>query len=83
VFNFNHENEALRDYVSKVFAASSFLQYEAVEEELLGRIVMNLHPNVLAHAAFLEAPFAERFNQCRGIDWGEVFRVDGKEKGPT
>jgi hypothetical protein len=42
--------------VSKVFAAASLLQYEAVEEELVGRIVMNLHPTALAHAAFLESP---------------------------
>jgi len=42
--------------VSKVFAAASFLQYEAVEEEFVGRIVMNLHPTVLAHSAFLDRP---------------------------
>jgi hypothetical protein len=52
MFNFHEEKEALRDYVNKVFAAAGFLQYEAVEEELVGRIVMNLHPTVLAHAAF-------------------------------
>jgi hypothetical protein len=32
VFKFHQEDEALRDYVSKVFAAAGFLQYEAVEE---------------------------------------------------
>jgi len=42
--------------VNKVFAAVGFLQYEAVEEELVGPIVMNLHPTFLAHAAFLERP---------------------------
>jgi hypothetical protein len=26
----------LRDYVNKVFAAAGFLQYEVVEEELVG-----------------------------------------------
>jgi hypothetical protein len=56
VFNFHYERKALRDYVSKVFAAASFLQYEAVEEEFVGRIVMNLHPTVLAHSAFLDRP---------------------------
>ena len=44
--------ETLQDYVSKVFSAASTLQYEKVDEELVGRIVMNLHPNVLANAAF-------------------------------
>ena len=43
MFNFHQEKEALRDYVNKVFEATSFLQYEAVEE-FVGRIVMNLHP---------------------------------------
>jgi hypothetical protein len=56
VFNIQNVNEALRVYVSKVFAAASFLQYEAVEEELVGRIVMNIHPTVLAHAEFLDRP---------------------------
>jgi len=39
-----------------VFAAARFLEYEADEEQLVGRIVMNLHPAILAHAAFLERP---------------------------
>jgi hypothetical protein len=56
VFNFNQEKEALRDCVSKVFEFAGFLQYGAAEEELVEQIVMNLHPTVLAHAAFLERP---------------------------
>jgi len=39
-----------------VFAAARFLEYEADEEQLVGRIVMNLHPAILAHVAFLERP---------------------------
>ena len=53
---FDHERQPLRDYVSKVFAAASFLQYEAVEEGLVGRVVMKLHPTCLVHAAFLDRP---------------------------
>jgi hypothetical protein len=60
VFNFHPEREALRGYVSKVFTAASFLQYEAVEEELVGRIVMNLHPTVLANAAFSDRPRSQK-----------------------
>jgi len=56
VFNFHHERQPLRDYVSKVFAAASFLQYEAVEEGLVGRNVMKPHPTGLASAAFLDRP---------------------------
>jgi hypothetical protein len=61
VFNFHHEKEALRDYVIMVFSAAGFLQYEAVEDDLVGRIVMNLHPTVLAHAAFLERPRSRKY----------------------
>jgi hypothetical protein len=43
----------VREYVNKVFAAAGFLQYGATEE-LVGCIVMNLHPSVLAHTAFLD-----------------------------
>ena len=46
----------MRVYVDKVFAAAGFLQYGATEEQLVGRIVMNLHPSVLAHTAFLDRP---------------------------
>jgi len=56
VFNFHEEGQALREFVGRVFAAANFLEYEADEEQLVGRIVMNLHPAILAHAAFLERP---------------------------
>jgi len=85
VFNFHQEYEALRDYVSKLFAAAGFLQYEAVEEELLGRIVMNRHPTVLAHAAFLDRPrsWKEFINAVRLVE--EMFSVlrEGKRAQST
>ena len=39
-----------------VFRAANFLRYQASEQELVYRILMNFHPSVLAHAAFLERP---------------------------
>ena len=66
MFNFHQEKEALRDYVNKVFAAAVFVQYEAVEEELVGRIVMKLHPHCFSQrGVFRMAPFTESFNLCR------------------
>ena len=56
VFNFHEEGQSLREYVDRVFTAARFLQYEAEEEQLIDRIVMNLHPTILAHAAFLDRP---------------------------
>jgi len=56
VFNFHKEGQALREFADSVFAAARFLEYEADEEQLVGRIVMNLHPAILVHAAFLERP---------------------------
>ena len=56
VFNFHDEGQRLREYVDQVFAASKILEYEAGEEQLVDRIVMNLHHSILAHTAFLERP---------------------------
>jgi len=56
VFNFHEEGQALREFVDRLFAAATFLEYEADEETLVGRIVMNIHPTILTHATFLERP---------------------------
>jgi hypothetical protein len=55
VFNFHH-GQSVRDYIDKVFAAAKFLGYAADEQQLVDRIVMNLHPSILAEAAFLKWP---------------------------
>ena len=56
VFNIQGEGQALRMYIEQVFAAAKFLQYQASEQELIDRLVMNFHPNVLGHASFIERP---------------------------
>jgi len=56
VFNFHGEGQSMRVYFDQVFQAAEFLQYEATEPQLLDRVVMNMHPQVLSQAAFLEKP---------------------------
>ena len=56
MFNFQGEEQKLRDYIAQVFQAAAFLQYEATEEQLVSRVVMNLHPRVLSQAALLDRP---------------------------
>jgi len=43
----------MRVYFDQVFQDAEFLQYEATEPQLVDRVVMNLHPQVLSQAAFL------------------------------
>jgi len=56
VFNFHGSGQSVRAYIDRVFQAAEFLQYEALEQQLVERILMNLHPNVLKQAAFLDKP---------------------------
>ena len=56
VFHFQGEGQALRAYIEQVFAAAKFLRYGASEQELTDRVVMNFHPSVLSHAAFIDRP---------------------------
>jgi hypothetical protein len=43
-----------------VIDAAEFLQYYATEEEVVERILMNLHPEILAQAALLPKPISYR-----------------------
>ena len=56
VFNFHERGQSVRGYIDRVFQAAEFLQYEASEAQLVERIVMNLHPDILRQAAFLDKP---------------------------
>jgi hypothetical protein len=40
--------------LDQVFRAAGFLQYDASEQQPVDRIVINIHPSILAHAAFLD-----------------------------
>jgi hypothetical protein len=67
VFNFHGEGQPLRVYIDLVFQAVDFLQYEANKQQLVERVLMNLHPHILRQAAFLEKP------RCRK----ELYRLVG------
>jgi len=56
VFNFQGEGQPLRAYIDQVFRAAGFLEYDASEQQLVDRIVMNFHPSILVHTAFLDKP---------------------------
>jgi hypothetical protein len=56
VFNFQNEGQSLRKHIEQVFWAANFLRYDASEQQLVDRIVMNFHPSILPHAAFLDRP---------------------------
>jgi hypothetical protein len=56
VFNFHQSHQSLRAYIDEVFTAAEFLEYDATESVLVNRIVTNFHPEILAHAAFLDRP---------------------------
>jgi len=55
VFHFQERECQLREFIKEVVDAAEFLQYRASEGEIVDRILMNLHPNILAQAAFIRA----------------------------
>ena len=56
IFNFHQEAMPVREFIDQVFPAAKILEFHAQEQELVDRILMNLHPSVLAHSAFLHRP---------------------------
>jgi len=53
---FENEGQPLGVYMQQVFLAAEFLKYNASEQQLVDRTLMNFHPSILAHAAFLDTP---------------------------
>jgi hypothetical protein len=56
VFIFQEKGCPLRQFIKEVIDATEFLRYHATEEEVVERILMNLHPEILAQAALLLKP---------------------------
>jgi len=56
VFNLQAKSCPLREFIKQVMDAAEFLQYGASEGELVERILMNLHPDILAQATLLPRP---------------------------
>ena len=59
-FNFHDRAMPVREYIDQVFSATRILEYDAQEQQLVDRVVMNLHPDVLAHSAFLDRPHSRK-----------------------
>ena len=55
VFCFQKKECHLRKF-NDIINAVEFLRYSATEGEIVDRILMNFHPDVLAYAAFLSRP---------------------------
>jgi hypothetical protein len=64
VFNFQDEGQPLRVYIDLVFQAADFLQYEANEQQLVERVIMNFHSHILGQAGFLEKPRSRNELYC-------------------
>jgi hypothetical protein len=60
VFHFQERDRPLREFIKEVVDAAEFLQYRASEREIVDRILMNLHPDILVQAAFLPRPGSYR-----------------------
>ena len=56
VFNFHQKNMQVRTFIDQTFQAAEFLSYGATEQQLVERIIMNLHPEILKETAFLNPP---------------------------
>ena len=54
VFHFQETDCPLREFIKEVVDAAEFLQYRASEWEIVDRILMNLHPDILPQAAFYQ-----------------------------
>lgn len=60
VFHFQKKDCPLREFIKEVVGAAEFLQCRESEGEILNRILLNLHPDILAQAAFLPRPGSYR-----------------------
>ena len=56
MFYFHKERQPLREYIERVFRTSKFLNYQATEEQLVDRVVMNFYPSISVNTAFLDRP---------------------------
>jgi hypothetical protein len=65
VFKFHSKEVPLRTYIDEIVHAAEFLNYLGTESELVDRILMNLHPDVLAQSAFLQRPSS--FHELRKL----------------
>ena len=56
VFNFQEKGHPMQEFIKEVTDAAEFLQYNASEADIVERILMNLHTDILGQAALLPRP---------------------------
>jgi len=56
VLNFQKKGRPIREFIKEVTDATEILQYNASEADVVERVLMNLHPDILAQAALLPRP---------------------------
>jgi len=56
VFNFHQKGVQVRTFIDQNFQAVGLPSYGATEQQLFEMIIMNLHPEILMEAAFLNKP---------------------------
>ena len=71
VFNFPDARQPMPTYTEQVFQEAEFLQFGATEQQLVDRVLMHFHPDVLAKAAFLDSPRSRK----------DLFRIVGLIEG--
>jgi hypothetical protein len=76
VFNFQKKDCPLREFIKEVVDTAEFLQYHASEGEIVDRILMNMHPDILAQAALLPRPGSYRV--LRDMVRVPMFRYESK-----
>jgi len=63
VFNLQEKGRPIREFIKEVIDAAEFLQCNASEAEVVERVLMYLHPEILAQAALL--PRSVSFRELR------------------
>jgi hypothetical protein len=78
------QGDSLREHVNRVFSVAEFLEYQSTEQELVDRVVMNLHPSFLAHTALLGRPCArEELLDIIGLIEERVSVCNSREANPN
>jgi hypothetical protein len=82
VLKFHGKGQPVSGYIEQVFKTEGFLGYEGSEQQLVDRIVINFHPSILDHAAFIDRPrsLKELYNAV-GIMEERCMVSDDAEKG--
>ena len=56
VFNFQEKGRPIREFIKEVIDVAEFLHYNESEADVVERVLMNLHPDILVQAALLPRP---------------------------